>query len=132
MSQHPGRILLDGFLAPLGVSASRLASGIGVDRSTVSRLIDGSQSITPAMAAKLGAFFGVPARWWLHMQADWDADQLDAGTEHTRAVQPLPPHADFLLTPEGALSLLADEPGRGEAGPRVVTYANGAVALVSE
>ena len=62
MAKHPGQILREGFLAPLGIRPSRLAAGIGVERSTISRLLAETQPLTPDMAARLGRFFGVPAR----------------------------------------------------------------------
>ncbi len=132
MAAHPGQILRDGFLGPLGVSPSRLAEGTGFDRSTISRVLGAKQPVTPLMAARLGAFFGVPARWFLLMQAEYDAGELAAHPELVRCVEPLPPDPDLLLTPAGAIRLDPPEEEEEEAGQvRTVVYGNGSVALPS-
>jgi addiction module HigA family antidote len=132
MSKHPGHILRESFLEPLGIHASRLAAGSGVDRSTISRLLAGKQPITPAMAARLGAFFGVPARWWLLMQAEYDAAQVEGRPELIEGVTPMQPNPDVLLTPSGVLRLDVEPPARERRGVRTVQFENGAVALVSD
>ena len=105
MVRHPGQILREGFLEPLGISASRLAVGAGVHRSSISRLLAGRQPVTPAMAARLGAFFVVPAGWWLLMQAEYDAAAVASDPALVRGVTPMVPDPDVLLTPTGALRL---------------------------
>ncbi len=153
MARHPGRILSEEFLTPLGVTANRLAVGLGVNRSTVSRLLAGRQPLTPAMAARLGAYFQVPARWWLLMQADYDATRVSEDLSLIEGVTPIQPDPDVLLTPKGVLRL--DEPAasppaepislsRSEIAAlpshspqprrrvRTVRYDNGAIALVGD
>ncbi len=151
MAKHPGRILADDFLEPLGVSGNRLAVGLGVHRSAISRLLAGRQPVTLPMAARLGAFFGVPARWWLLMQAEYDAAVIDASPHLVAGVSPLLPLPNVLLTPRGVIRLAnpaAETPGPitlhlhelDEPGPRlpptperdvrVVEFQGGAVALV--
>jgi addiction module HigA family antidote len=132
VARHPGHILREAFLEPLGIHASRLATGSGVDRSTISRLLAGKQTITPAMAARLGAFFGVPARWWLLMQAEYDAAQVEGRPELIEGVIPLEYNPDVLLTPSGVLRLDAEPPKQERQGVRTVQFENGAVALVSD
>ena len=105
MPRHPGLILASDFLLPLGISPNKLAIGLGVNRSTISRLLAGRQPITPTMAARLGAFFNVPARWWLLMQAEYDAAVMADVPELTAQVKPLEPNPDVLLTPKGVLRL---------------------------
>lgn len=120
-------------MEPLGIHASRLAAGTGVDRSTISRLLAGEQSITPAMAAKLGAYFGVPARWWLLMQAEYDAADVAARPELVRGVVPLEPNPDVLLTPTGILRLDVEPPAANTSREvRTIRYDNGSVGLVGE
>ena len=52
--RHPGRILREGFLEPLGLTASDLARGLGVHRSSLSRLLAERQRVSPEMAALIG------------------------------------------------------------------------------
>jgi len=120
-------------MKPLGIHASRLAAGTCVDRSTISRLLAGDQPITPAMAAKLGAYFGVPARWWLMLQAEYDAAEVAVRPELVRDVMPLEPNPDVLITPTGVLHLDAPSPAAHEGrGVRTIRYDNGAVGLVGD
>ena len=131
--QHPGRQIEERFLKPLGIRASQLARALGVDRSTVSRLLSGQQPITPSMAARLGVCFGVPARWFLLMQAEYDAACVEADPELASDATPIEVDPDWLLTPDGAMSLVAE--GSSEEAPaavRTVRLENGAVALLSE
>lgn len=155
MSRHPGTVLLDEFLTPLGLNANRLAEGIGVHRSTVGRVLAGEQRLTPEFAARLGAYFGVPAKWWLLMQAEHDATTLDDHARSVAAVKPLKLPADVLLTPNGVMRLSAprrqdqaavrpvslsagrraetvDLAPAGSRRVREVRYANGSVALVGD
>lgn len=153
MGKHPGQILADDFLAPLGLSANRLAVGLGVNRSTISRLLAGQQPLTPAMAARLAAFFQVPARWWLLMQAEYDAAMVSEDPSLAEGVTPMEPDPDVLLTPKGVMRLApptqnAHEPVsisrvelqnlptvRSNPTPRKVKevrYADGSVALVGD
>jgi len=106
MAEHPGERLRQGFMEPLGLSASALARGVGVHRSTVSRLLAGTQSLTPELAHRLGQYFDVPPRWWLEMQLDYDVALLhESGSVPT--VQPLNLPKTVLLTPNGVLDLTA-------------------------
>ncbi|MEQ1567315.1 MAG: HigA family addiction module antitoxin [Myxococcota bacterium] len=133
MGKHPGLILREGFMEPLGIHASRLAAGTGVDRSTISRLLAGDQPLTPPMAARLGAYFGVPARWWLLMQAEYDAADVAARPELVRGVVPLEPNPDVLLTPTGVLRLDVAPPAVDEGGEvRTIRYDNGSVGLIGD
>lgn len=105
MSQHPGQVIAEGFLMPLGISANQVAEAIGVNRSTMSRLLAGKGRITPQMAARLGAYFQVPARWWLLMQAEFDAAQAESNATWRAGVTPAHLDPSALLTPKGVLRL---------------------------
>lgn len=128
---HPGQQLEERFMAPLGLRASHLARALSVDRSTVSRLLAGQQPITPAMAARLGVCFGVPARWFLLMQAEYDATAVQADPALTSDVTPLEIDPDWLITPDGALSLAMEKSEDEDlSAARTVQLDNGAVALL--
>jgi addiction module HigA family antidote len=152
MPAHPGHLLRDGFLAPLGIRPAELARGLGVERSTVSRLLSGKQDLSPSLAARLGLYFQVPARWFLAMQAAYDAERAAADPAVARSVTPRPRDPRFLLTPGGARRLGArstaptaplriprqafrrdaDPPAPTSTVVRQVEYDGGAVALVCE
>lgn len=131
MPTTPGDVLRDRFLAPLGLLPADLARGTELHRSTVSRILNGEQPITPNVAARLGAFLGVPARWFIQLQADHDIAELESAGGHTLGIVPLAIDPDLMITPDGVISLshLAAEPA-ADLGPRTVRYDNGSVALV--
>jgi addiction module HigA family antidote len=68
----PGEILLEEFLAPLGLSQNRLASDIDVPVSRIADIIRGRRAITADTALRLGEYFGTSAEMWLNLQADYD------------------------------------------------------------
>lgn len=69
---HPGEILLEDFLKPLGISINKLAREIGVPPGRISTIVNGKRSITADTALRLGAYFGVSPELWLNLQADYD------------------------------------------------------------
>src|SRR6266567_9507062 len=69
---HPGEILLEDFLNPMGVSINRLAREIGVPPGRISTIVNGKRSITADTALRLGVYFGVSPEMWLNLQADYD------------------------------------------------------------
>ena len=70
--KHPGEYLKENFLDPLGITPYRLAKSIGVQQTRVSQILHGKRSITPDTAVRLGAFFGVPPRWFMDLQVRYD------------------------------------------------------------
>ena len=130
--QHPGVRIREHFMASLGVTPSQLATGLGIDRSTVGRLLAGEHRLTPTMAARLGAYFGVPARWFLLMQAERDAEVLGRDTSLTQGVVPLHIGDEWLMTPDGAMSLDRIPQQTSTRGVRTVRLDNGSLALFSE
>ena len=64
----PGKILLEEFLTPAGVSQTALANHIGCDVKTINRLVNGHTSLDVHMARRLGAAFGTTADFWLNLQ----------------------------------------------------------------
>ncbi len=69
---HPGEILLEDFLNPMGVSINRLAREIGVPPGRISTIVNGKRSITADTALRLGAYYGVSPVLWLNLQSDYD------------------------------------------------------------
>ena len=69
---HPGEILLEDFLKPMGVTARQLAADIDVSPSRISEIINGKRPITADTALRLGLFFSMESRFWLNLQSEFD------------------------------------------------------------
>ena len=69
---HPGEILLEDFMKPMGISARQLAADIDVSPSRISELVNGQRPITADTALRLGMFFGMEPRFWLGLQSEYD------------------------------------------------------------
>jgi antitoxin HigA-1 len=69
---HPGEMLLEEFLKPMGLSQQDLANAIRVPYQRVNELINGRRGMTPSTALRLERFFGMSASFWLNLQLRWD------------------------------------------------------------
>ena len=69
---HPGEMLLEEFLHPMGLTQRELAEGIRVPYQRVNELVNGRRGITPATALRLAKFFGTTADLWMNLQLRWD------------------------------------------------------------
>ena len=69
---HPGEILLEDFMKPMGISARQLAADIDVSPSRISDLVHGRRPITADTALRLGLFFSMEPRFWLNLQTEYD------------------------------------------------------------
>jgi addiction module HigA family antidote len=71
---HPGEILLEEFLKPIGLSQNRLALDIHVPARRINEIVLGKRRITADTALRLGRFFDTSPRFWLGLQIDYDLD----------------------------------------------------------
>jgi addiction module HigA family antidote len=69
---HPGEVLLDLYLKPLGVSITAPADALGVTRKHVSEIVNGRAPVSADMAIRLGGALGTEAEIWVNMQAQYD------------------------------------------------------------
>jgi addiction module HigA family antidote len=69
---HPGEMLLEEFLVPLGLSGDALAQAIHRPQNEVAAIISGEQGITPSLALRLAKFFNMSADFWITLQLRWD------------------------------------------------------------
>jgi addiction module HigA family antidote len=69
---HPGEILLEEYLEPLGVSQNALARALGITPKTVSEIVLGKRGISPETSIRLGKFFEQSARFWLNLQTEYE------------------------------------------------------------
>lgn len=71
---HPGEILLEEFLKPMGISAYRLSKDIKIPQTRISQIIKGKRRITADTALRLSMYFGNSAKFWLGLQDDYDIE----------------------------------------------------------
>jgi antitoxin HigA-1 len=71
---HPGEVLLEDFLRPLGISQYRLAKDIGVPQRRVGEIVHGKRAISADTALRLGRFFRMEAQFWMNIQALYDLE----------------------------------------------------------
>ena len=74
---HPGEVLRELCLKPLGLTVTEAAAGLGVSRSTLSAILNGRAGITPEMAVRLSIAFGTSAESWLTQQVQYDLWQIE-------------------------------------------------------
>jgi addiction module HigA family antidote len=72
---HPGEVLEEEFLKPLGLSQHRLALDIGVDPRRINEIVLGKRSVTANTALRLARFFDTSPEFWLGLQAQYDLDR---------------------------------------------------------
>jgi antitoxin HigA-1 len=73
--EHPGRILLEDYLAPRGISVFHLAKDIGVPARRLFEIVQGQRPITADIASRLAHDLGMSARYWLDLQARYEAQR---------------------------------------------------------
>jgi len=87
---HPGEILLEEFLKPLGMNMNKLAEKLHVPANRITQIVEGRRSVTGETALRLARYFGTSAEFWLGLQKDYDLqvarDEFE--TEVEREVRP--------------------------------------------
>jgi addiction module HigA family antidote len=71
---HPGEILLEEFLKPMGISQYRLAKETGVPPRRINEIVHGTRAVSPDTALRLARYFGLSERYWLNLQASHDLE----------------------------------------------------------
>ncbi len=86
---HPGEILLEDFMKPMGVSINRLSRDLVVPPGRISAIVNGKRAITADTALRLGKYFGVSPQTWMGLQAEYDlrVAQREIGDEVEKRVQ---------------------------------------------
>jgi antitoxin HigA-1 len=72
---HPGEVLMEEFLKPMGISQYRLAKDISVPPRRINEIVHGDRCITADTALRLGRYFGVSPQFWLNLQSHFDLAQ---------------------------------------------------------
>ena len=87
---HPGEILREEFLAPLGISQYRLAKETSVPPRRINEIVRGTRSITADTALRLSRYFGMSEQFWLNLQTRYDLDvALSAHHDEFDRIRPL-------------------------------------------
>src|SRR4030066_181908 len=71
---HPGEVLLEEFLKPMGLSQNRLALSVGVHPRRINEVVLGKRRVTAETALRLARYFGTSPQFWLGLQSDYDLD----------------------------------------------------------
>ena len=87
---HPGEILAEDFMRPLGITEYRISKEMSVPPRRINLIIKGRQGITAATALRLGRYFGMEAQFWMNLQARYDLElaEIDLGRRLEREVSP--------------------------------------------
>ena len=89
---HPGEILRDEFLTPMGISVYRLARAIKVSRPRLNDIVLGRRGVTTDTALRLGRYFGMTPEFWINLQTRYDLDIAER-TIRLQIEQEIEPHA---------------------------------------
>lgn len=93
---HPGEMLLEEFLNPLGLTQRELAAAIRVPYQRVNELVNGRRGITPSTALRLAKYFDVSPAFWLNLQLRWDL--YHATRSEARELEAIEPRAVEIAT----------------------------------
>jgi addiction module HigA family antidote len=89
---HPGEMLLEDFLEPLGVSQYRLAQAIAVPARRINEIVHGTRRISADTALRLSRFFGMSDGFWMNLQGHYDLEvERDRLSSTLRGITPLAP-----------------------------------------
>ena len=80
---HPGEVLREEFLAPLGLSARQLAEAVRVPANRISDIVRERRGITADTAIRLGRYFGTSAAFWLNLQVAHDFSRAESETDYS-------------------------------------------------
>lgn len=88
---HPGEVLLEEFLRPMGISQNHLALDLQVPSQRINEIVQGKRRITPDTALRLARYFGMSPQFWLGLQMDYDLDvsEDEVGEKIERSVRVL-------------------------------------------
>lgn len=86
--EHPGIVLREEYLEPLGVSQTQLAREIGISYLRVNEIVNGKRGITPDTALRLSRYLGTTAEYWMNWQSAYDLQKADA--EHHDEYERIP------------------------------------------
>ena len=72
---HPGEVLQEEFMTPMGISQNRIARDIGVPPRRINEIVHGNRAVTADTALRLARYFGISEGFWMGLQADFDLEE---------------------------------------------------------
>ena len=78
ITMHPGEVLHEEFMVPMGISANQLGADLRVPANRVSEIVAGRRSVTPDTALRLSEYFGTTDRFWMNLQVAHDLSRAEA------------------------------------------------------
>ena len=93
---HPGEVLLEEFLKPMGLSQNRVSLDIGVPARRINEIVLGKRRITADTALRLARYFGTSPQFWLGLQMDYDLDAAEDALSD-RIERKVRPHAAAVM-----------------------------------
>ncbi len=92
---HPGEVLLEEFLKPMGISQNKLARALGVPPRRINEICLGKRSISADTALRLAQYFGTSKTLWLNLQATYDLEEAEKklGLRALHRIRPMDMHA---------------------------------------
>ena len=91
---HPGEMLLEEFLTPMGISQRDLADSIEVPYQRINEIVNGRRGITPSTALRLAKFFDMSADFWMNLQLRWDL--YFARQDESKVLQRIQPYSTLM------------------------------------
>lgn len=88
---HPGEMLKEEFLIPMGITQRELADSISVPYQRINELVNGKRGVTPSTALRLAKFFGNTPGFWMNLQLRWDLYR--AQSSEARQLENIKPYA---------------------------------------
>jgi addiction module HigA family antidote len=85
---HPGEVLREEYMKPLGLSANALARALGVPPNRISDIVRGRRGMTAETAIRLGQHFGVDPRFWLNLQIEHDLSRAEISLDQQKRHRP--------------------------------------------
>ena len=105
---HPGEMLIEEFLKPMGLTQRELADAIHVPYQRINEIINGRRGMTPSTALRLSKFFGVSPDFWMNLQLRWDLYFAQKSeTDELKNIKPL-------STPPSRSRRASAPPGAGQ------------------
>ncbi len=90
---HPGEILREEFMIPLGLSSNALARAVGVTPARINEIVRERRGITADTALRLARFFNTDVRSWINLQSNYDIERAQAEAEAGRTISHIKPWA---------------------------------------
>lgn len=97
---HPGEMLLEEFLRPMGISQTQLSLATGMPQSRIQAIVSGKRGLTTDTAIRLAAFFGNSAEFWLNCQSSYELDRAEYTGEKERIIERVHPYCPGSLKVE--------------------------------